>query len=208
MPKVKLNLQSLSTLEKVAKARQIVSALTGNSSFTTPHPTLAQLTAGADDLETAYSDVQTARQTAQTKNSVMRDKEDGLEKLLKQIAAYIESVGGDDESVVLSAGVEVRSEAKPSGAPTPPTALTATDGDEEGEIDLTWDKVKGAKSYVIERSADPPTATSWGNAAVVLKSSATVNGLTGGTRYWFRVASVLSTGQSGWSDPATKIAPF
>ena len=208
MPKVKLNLRGLSPLEKVAKARQIVTALTGNPGFTTPHPTLAQVTAGADDLETAYSDAQTARQTAQTKTSILRDKEDDLEKVLRQIAAYIESVGGDDESLILSAGVEVRSEASPSAAPSAPTSLTATDGDEEGEIDLTWDKVKGAKSYVIERSVDPPTATSWGHATVVLKSSATINGLTGGTRYWFRVASVLSTGQSGWSDPATKIAPF
>ena len=43
MPKVKLNLKELSTLEKVAKARQIVTSLTGNPSFTTPHPTLALL---------------------------------------------------------------------------------------------------------------------------------------------------------------------
>ena len=49
--------------------------------------------------------------------------------------------------------------------------------------------MKGAKSYVIERSPDPPTATGWGHASVVLKSSATINGLTAGTRYWFRVAA-------------------
>ena len=208
MPKVKLNIRNLSPLEKVAKARQIVTSLTGNASFTTPHPTLAQVTTGADDLESAYSDAQTARQAAQTKTSILRDKEDVLETLLRQIAAYIESVGGNDESTILSAGLDVRSAASPTIAPTPPTALTATDGDEEGEIDLTWDKVKGAKSYVIERSPDPPTATSWGHATVVLKSSATINGLTAGTRYWFRVAAVLSSGQSGWSDPATKIAPF
>lgn len=208
MPKVKLNLKDLSTLEKVAKARQIVTSLTGNSSFTTPHPTLVQMTTGADSLETAFSDVQTARQTVQTKTSILRDKEDDLEKLLRQIAAYIESVGGDDESALLSAGVDIRSAASPTVAPTPPTSLTATDGDEEGEIDLTWDKVKGAKSYVVERSSDPATATSWGHASVVLKSSASINGLTAGTRYWFRVAAVLSSGQSAWSDPTTKIAPF
>ena len=208
MPKVKLNLQRLSTLEKVAKARQIVTSLTGNAHFTTPHPTLVQMTTGADDLEAAYSDVQTAKQNTQTKISVQRDKEDALEALLRQIAAYIESVSGDDESAILSAGVDLRSAATPTVAPSPPTSLTASDGDEEGEIDLIWDKAKSAKSYIIERSLDPPTATSWGHATVVLKSSATINGLTAGTRYWFRVAAVLSTGQSGWSDPATKIAPF
>lgn len=208
MPKVKLNLHGLSAAEKAAKARQIVIALTGNASFTAPHPTLAQLTAGADELEAAYSDAQAARQAAQTKTSILRDKEEAIEKLLRQIAAYIESVGGDNESTILSAGLDVRSTSSATITPTPPTSVVATDGDEEGEIDLSWDKVKGAKSYIVERSADPPTAASWGHATVVLKSTATINGLTAGTRYWFRVAVILSAGQSGWSDPATKIAPF
>jgi len=39
------------------------------------------------------------------------------------------------------------------------------------------------------------------------KSTTTIDGLTSGTRYWFRVAAVAALGQSGWSDPATKIAP-
>lgn len=208
MPKVKLNLQGLSTLEKIAKARQIVTAMTGNANFTTPHPTLAQLTTGADELESAYSETQNTKQSLQTKISIQYDKEKELEAQLRQIGAYIESVGGSDESTILSAGVDVRSAASATIAPTPPTSLIATDGDEEGELDLHWDKVKGAKSYIIERSEDPPTTTSWGHATVVLKSSATINGLTAGTRYWFRVAAVFSAGQSGWSDPATKIAPF
>jgi len=208
MPKVKLDLHGLSALEKIAKTRQLVTAMTGNTGFTTPHPTLVQMTTGDDDLETAFADARTARQTAQTKTSFVRDKEEKLEKLLRQIAAYIESISGDDESAILSAGLDVRSAASATVAPTPPIALTATDGDEEGEIDVTWDKVKSAKSYIVERSPDPPTVTSWGDETVVLKSSATINGLTNGTRYWFRVAAVLISGQSGWSDPATKIAPF
>jgi len=85
--------------------------------------------------------------------------------------------------------------------------LSATAGDHEGEVDLAWDGVAGARSYVIEKSADPPTATSWGHGGVATKSRASINGLTPGTRYWFRVAAVGTNGQSGWSDPATRIAP-
>jgi chitodextrinase len=88
-----------------------------------------------------------------------------------------------------------------------PAALAATAGDHDGEIDLHWDKVGKARSYVVEMSADPPTNSSWQHKAVSLKSQATVEGLTSGTKYWFRVAAVSTTGQSGWSDPATKIAP-
>lgn len=207
MAKVKLNLNGLSTTEKVAKAHQIVSAMTGNPDFTTPHPTLVQVTTAADNLDTAFSDAQTARQAAMTKTSILHEKEDALEAVLRQLAAYVESVSGDDDKKILSAGFNVRSATTSTPAPTAPAALSATEGDHEGEIDLTWDKVKSAKSYIIERSPDPPSGTSWAHEGVALKSSATVSGLASGTRYWFRVAAVMTSGQSGWSDPATKIAP-
>jgi hypothetical protein len=50
MPKVKLNLKSLSASEKVDKAHLIVKALTGNSSFTTPQPALATVTTAANEV--------------------------------------------------------------------------------------------------------------------------------------------------------------
>jgi hypothetical protein len=209
MAKVKLNLRSLSTTEKTAKARQIVSSLTGNPHFTTPHPPLAQITSSADALDEAFADVQTAKQTVLTKNSILRERNDELDSQLRQLAAYIESISGDDESAILSAGVNVKNVVS-SHIGTPliaPTGLNAAEGDHDGEIDLNWDKSKNAKSYVIERSVDPPTATSWMHETVSLKSSTTISGLISGTRYWFRVAAVLTAGQTGWSDPATKIAP-
>jgi pectate lyase len=98
----------------------------------------------------------------------------------------------------------------PASAPSKPdrpTGLKSTSGDHDGELDLSWDPVSGAKSYVLEQSSDPPTATSWMHARVSTKSSTTVDGLTSGTRYWFRVSAVDASGHSGWSDPATKIAP-
>jgi len=104
--------------------------------------------------------------------------------------------------------MDVRASASPATEnPAQPAALSATAGNHEGEIDLAWDTVNGARSYVIEKSGDPPTVTSWGNSGVSTKSRATLNGLTPGTRYWFRVAAVGTGGQSGWSDPATRIAP-
>jgi Fibronectin type III domain len=207
MAKIKLNLKSFSVTELVDKARQMATALTGNPHFATPQPSVAQINTAADALATAHADAQAARQAALTKTSILHDKTDALMQVLRQTASYIESVAGDDETKILSAGVNVKSATTVTPTITTPTGLSATMGDHEGEIDLSWDKVKSAKSYVLERSADPPTSTSWAHEAVALKSSATVNGLTSGTRYWFRVAAVTSGGQSGWSDPAVKMAP-
>lgn len=208
MGRIKLSFNRLSLTEKIAKARQLVSALSDNPGFSTPSPTLATLTAAINETETAAAEAQQARQTAKEKTSVQNQKEDALVRLVSQLAAYVESVAGDDEQMILSAGMDTRERSVPATASTgEPQALAVSAGNRDGELVLSWDKVAGAKSYVIEKSGDPPTATGWTHAGVGTKSSFTVTGLTSGTRYWFRVAAVNTSGQSGWSDPAMKIAP-
>jgi Fibronectin type III domain len=207
MAKVKLDFRRLPVADKVIKGQQLVASLTGNASFPTPHPPLAQITAAIDGLQMAVTDAQVARQAARAKTAEQNDKEAALDKLMTQLAAYIESTSGGDETLIKAAGADVRSLAASSEGLTAPTALAATEGDHNGEIDLHWNRVNRARSYVIERSADPPTDSSWTHEKVVTTSSATMSGLTRGAKYWFRVAAIGASGQSGWSDPATKIAP-
>ncbi|HST51873.1 MAG TPA: fibronectin type III domain-containing protein [Pyrinomonadaceae bacterium] len=208
MSKIKLNLHSLTIPEKIARSQQIVAALTGNPNFTAPHPPLSEVTAAIDELETASNAAQAARQDAKAKTAAQNAKEEALDRIVTQLVGHVESIAGNDEAIILSAGLDVRAAAAPSTAThTAPPTLTATVGDHDGEIDLSWDTVRGARSYVIERSADPPTETSWTHAAVSTRSHITIENLTSGTRYWFRVATITTTGQSGWSNPAMKIAP-
>lgn len=208
MSKVKLNFRSLSVPEKVARGREIIAALTGNSDFPTPTPTLAMLTTVTDDLATAFQEQELAKQQAATKTAAKNEREDVFDRTFSQSAAYVESVAGDNETLVRSAGMATRAPAvATSGKASTPMSLNVTNGDADGELDLGWEPVSGAKSYVIEISLDPPTKDSWRHVGVSTKSSWTATGLNSGTRYWFRVAAVGTGGQSGWSDPATKIAP-
>lgn len=208
MPKVKLNISRLSITRKIARCRQITTAMTGNANFPNPNPALAAITTAIDDVETAFHDAQAARQEAKTKTSILSDKDYVLIGLMSQLSAHVESVAGGDEAKIRSAGMDTKAPpSSPTEIPEPPANLSATAGDRDGEIDLGWEAVSGAKSYVLERSTDPVTATSWTHAGVSTKSTQTINGLTSGTRYWFRVAAINGIGQSGWSDPAMKIAP-
>ena len=208
MARIKLNLHSLSIPEKIARGQQIVTALTNNTNFPAPHPPLAQVTAAIGELEAAANAAQAARQEAKARTAAQNGKEEALDRILTQLVAHVESVAGDEQELVLSAGLDVRGPAAPStSAPSAPASLTATAGDHDGEIDLSWDTVRNARSYVVERSPDPPTETSWAHAAVSTRSTATIQGLTSGTRYWFRVAAVTTGGQTPWSNPAVKVAP-
>ena len=82
MAQIKLNFSRLSIPEKIARARQIVTALTGNPHFTSPQPPLASITTAASELETAFADVQAIRQEAKTKTTIQNAKEDVLDKLV------------------------------------------------------------------------------------------------------------------------------
>ena len=207
MAQVKLNFARLSVRDKINLVRQIATAMTGNPHFTTPQPTLASITAAADELEQAESDVQATRQDGKTKITIRNGKEDTIDRLVSQLAGYVTMVSGGDEAIIQSAGMSIRSAPGASTVPSRPEALSATAGDHDGTMDLSWDPVVEAASYLIETSVDPPTLTSWKHLGVSTKSTFTVEGLPSGSRTWFHVAAVNANGQSPWSDPATKIVP-
>lgn len=207
MAKVKLNFRRLPVPEKLTKGRQIITSVTGNPKFTNPVPPVATLTTAINELEAAYAAAQTAKHAWRNAVDVQTAKSDAVDQVFSQCASYVESVAGADESVISSAGMDPKSTGGAPTLPEPPTGIEVTEGDHEGELDISWDSVSNAKSYLIQRSTDPNNSANWTHAGTSTKSSTTIAGLASGTRYWFRVCAVGAVGQSGWSDPGTKIAP-
>jgi hypothetical protein len=135
MAQIKLKFSRLSIPEKIARARQIVTAMTGNAHFTTPQPPLSVITAAADELEAAAdeleaaaADTQAARQTTTTKTTIQNSKEDVLDRVVSQEGGYVTATSGGDEAIIQSAGMDVRAAPGTIGIPSPPQALGATAG--------------------------------------------------------------------------------
>lgn len=207
MSRIKLNLRNLSIPDKVQRGRQIISAMTNNANFSNPHPPLTEITAALATLEQNYALMQAAKADVKAKVTTLDDAEGKVDQTLAQLAAYVESIAGTDEKIITSAGLATASSRSAPTFLSPPQGLSATVGDHEGVIDLSWKKVPKAKSYTIQMSADPPTPESWTHAAIATASTRTIENLASGKRFWFRVAAIGAMGQSGWSEPATKIAP-
>lgn len=127
--------------------------------------------------------------------------------MLTQLAGYVESIAGKDDTLITSVGMETKASPSPPTLPNVLQALSAATGDHDGELFLSWKPVPNAKSYVIESSTDPATVTSWEHAGIATSATKTIGNLKSGTRFWFRVAAVGAGGQSGWSEHATKVAP-
>jgi hypothetical protein len=207
MARVRLNLRGLNVPAKIAKGRHIVTSMTDNKNFATPTPPLTEVTAALVALETAAAQVQLARSEVTTRTVNQDNAESRLDQLLTQLAGYVESVAGKDDTVITSAGMETKAAPSTPTLPSVPQAVSAAAGDHDGELLLWWKPVPNAKSYVIESSTDPATTTSWEHAGIATSATKTITNLKSGTRFWFRVAAVGAGGQSGWSEHATKVAP-
>ncbi len=83
-------------------------------------------------------------------------------------------------------------------------SLYATSGDQKGEIDLQWDAVETANSYVIQFSAAETKKNIWKHIDIVNSSRYTVTGLKPKRVYAFRIAAVGKNGQEEWSEQIIK----
>ena len=207
MSKVRVGIKTMSALQKIAFARQIVAEMSNNPNFPTPSPDLKAMAAAASALEAAYAAAQSARQAAKALTTAQKSKEEALELAISQQANYVDSASAGDKAKIESSGFCARSDAAPIGVPDRPDEVGVKNGDAANTLCLKWKPVRGARSYVIEFAAGSGSPTGWLQLAITSKAKYLASGLVSGARYWFRVAAVGSAGPSPWSDPAHRIAP-
>jgi len=88
-----------------------------------------------------------------------------------------------------------------------PNFIAATKGDLDGEVDITWEPVKGAYTYIIQKRNEKNRNAKWEQVDIIDRSSYTISKLKSGKKYRFRVAAVNSKGQGPWSETVNKTAP-
>lgn len=206
MNQIKLGLNSLSIPDKIQFGRQIVLAMTDNSNFPTPNPTLAALLDSSETLEDSYNEALAARQAAKAKTSVQDDDGANFDLVLMQLANYVENASNGDKAKIESAGFSLRNPPSPIGALPAPEDLQAVPSQHAGTADVSWNAVRGAKAYCIERAVDAQELD-WGVIGMSTKKEASLNSMVSGRRYWFRVAAIGAAGQSAYSDPVPLFAP-
>lgn len=211
MAKIALNIARLSVNEKIAKGRTATTAAgtpEGIAVLGTPAPAeVAALTAATDALETARDNKQSADNAAKTATLAQQAAEDAFNEAYAAYGRTGQTKSGGDPTKIGQIGLDVAGTPAPIGEMPQLLNLIATSGDLFGEVDLMWEPVRGAKTYIVQYCADPMTGN-WQQFDIVTKSKCTVTGLTSGTKYWFRVAAKgAAPGQGPWSDPAQKMAP-
>lgn len=88
----------------------------------------------------------------------------------------------------------------PNGAPNAPTGLTATGG--SAQITLSWTASRGATSYNLYRAAESGYQSTTPVVTGITNTSYTDTNLNSGTTYYYLVAGVNGSGQSGFAPEA------
>ncbi len=198
MATVVLKVLGMSVTEIIEKGRQIVTALTGNADFTTPIPTLLVLTGLIDALETANNE---AANGDKVKKAQMEFALKDLLAALKTLTGYVQAESGGDPAKILTSGLSVKQPRTPTGILPPPVKFRGVQGLQPGQLILRWNGVAKRLIYKLERNDKPGDDTQWKDLVFTSKLRYNAAGLTSGSTYAFRIATITSAGIGSNSNP-------
>ena len=174
--------------------------LAGNPGFTTPIIPLATLTATQIAFaEAIAAAAQGGKQLIAAKNATR----EVLLGLLRQEAAYVQSISGEDLPMLLSSGFEAMSTNR-TQIQLPKPVVERVDNPMSTQIGLRLKPVPTAAAYEIRMSY---VAGQWQAVGVFTQSRVVIPDLTPGTTYTLQARAVGgSTGYSDWSDPVSHMS--
>ena len=200
-PRVSLAFAPLRAALLLLFGRNIVTMLTGNPAFTTPFPTLADVTTALDTLETeAEAALDRSKQAIANRNAAMAT----MLSLLRQLAAYVQSHSVGDVAVLVSSGFEPVKGSTPIGPLPTPSAPTLRQGPTSGSIKARTVKIKGAYSYNWRLSLSS-APTIYLEEVQTTAARYIFTGLTPGQTYIVQVVAVGAAGETSWSNPVTSM---
>jgi hypothetical protein len=178
-------------------AQAVLAAMTGNTHFPNPSPTLAAVTA----LITALANAETATQTRAKGTVPARNAaRAALLTALHQLKAYVQQVADADPdnaaAIIVSSGLSVQ-----KTTARDKQAFTAKPGTISGSVDVVAKAVAHRAAYEWEWSADG--GKTWTTAPATLGARTTVTGLPVGTSCTFRFRPLTKTGEGDWSQVVT-----
>ena len=208
MADITLNLSKMTIDEVFQFAITLHTGMLANvATFATPNPAATAFNTAITDAQTANNAYEAGKVTLTNLLNTRDAKIDVLKGMIKQWMNYTMNTT-PDATKWQAVGFTLKGQASAIGPIGQVLNLVITEGDNEGSLDVAWNKLHGAISYEVQISTEPVTGTSWAHNMTVSKSSGTILGLTSGTKIWVRVRGIGAKNVPGvWSDPAVKTVP-
>ncbi len=188
---------SYSDAELLMKGSEVKTRMTDNPNFLTPSPALVDVEAARvlliDAMDAAAGGLHEAVAIKNAKRKIFAG-------LLKDLAIYVNQTAKGDEAILLSSGFDLAKKAEPVGPLETPENLRVQGGKAKGTLKVTFSRVEGAKSYVIELRNLTLGADSESSFVFITKPSHLLTGLIRGNEYSVRAVAVGADPARNWSD--------
>lgn len=179
------------------------------TTFTGAAGVLAAGTTAKTNLDTKLATVDTLEANLATAREELRIARSEAANFYKRVlSSYVDGIALGDASIILLAGMQVRSEAGPLVEAGKVLNLTLTAEEVEGCTVAHWKAPPGARFYEIEVSVgNPNDPTTWVSQENTTAVSLKIAGKPTGIKLWCRVRAVNRISKGAWSDPACCTVP-
>lgn len=185
----------------VGKAEHVEEKMTGNANFPTPTPSV-------DELKNARLTLVSAIAAAQNKGlaevATRNAAATKLAEILTALSRYVNSASGGDVTKAVSSGFELAQRRNPIEQLNAPAKFEGRTATIQGQIDLRWKPVFGARLYFVYMcEGDPAGEGKWQQIGMVSHGRFVAQGLEPLKMYSFRVTPVGRIGEGPVSEIVT-----
>lgn len=174
--------------------------MTGNAGYPTPRVALTAITSSAD---TFLVDVQAARGGGVMATVTKNNSRAALEALMREQAAYVQSIAGTNLELLLSSGFLATSTNRARIVLPQPTIKSVVPI-QSGKFKVTVNPVPTGRGFEVRYKNGTPEYVS---AGVFTSSRILLENMTPGSSYAVEARAIGGlTGYSDWSSPTTCIA--
>jgi hypothetical protein len=207
---VRAGLIRVTRKKKPTLGQAIINGMTDNAFFP-----IAEITALLETLTKATDDLTIVNAAAETGNhtSIAAAKaaaiafDNAVNAVIYYVQGKADAKPADAETMIKSAGLEVRKTPSPVPAPEAVKEIEAVYTNQPGNILVSWKMPKNASQSFVYMTTTPEIANSWVQINSMQGRKMMVANLTSGTRYYFRVEVANRRNEkSGLSDIASMVA--
>jgi hypothetical protein len=190
-------------------AGSVYSGMNGNAAYSNPPVDMPTFKTAIDTFDTLLAAALDGSKKVLTQRN---HQGEGLIKILRQLAHYVEAACKDDVTIFSSSGFQAVSKVRTATPPLSQSIRKITEGPNSGVLLVWLLAVAGALSYDVRwapvtTGSSAPAAPAWTSSLVASSHPpATVSNLTPGTVYQFEVRVLSKTGWSDWGGNATRMA--
>lgn len=190
----------LSVPAKITRGRNVIAEMTDNPIFPNPDITLDDLRVITDLLEVKYL---AAQGGGKENTAMMHQVEAEWNDAMRKEAKYVERIANGSEVIIIGSGFTPSKQPAPAQRPE----FSVEPGQKSGSVLLRRQAIKGAKAYIWQYCVNimPEGDAGWTIAQVSSKASVELTDLTPVTKYWFRVAAVMSQETTAYNSPVMHV---